>query len=114
VQAVIDWVETNSNWRETLLIVTGDHETGYITRAPQGDPEADTPWAWQPLGNNGRGALPAMAWHSGSHTNSLIPLYAKGAECRRFRTMAVGTDPHRGPYIDNTAIARLIFALLEP
>jgi alkaline phosphatase len=29
VQAVVDWVQKNSNWGETLLIVTSDHETGY-------------------------------------------------------------------------------------
>jgi alkaline phosphatase len=113
VDAVIDWVGEKGDWSETLLIVTGDHETGYVTRAAEGDPEADTPWAWQPLGSNGRGRLPGMGWHSGSHTNSLIPLYARGAGCRRLRAMAVGTDPHRGDYVDNTAIARLIFALLE-
>jgi alkaline phosphatase len=28
VQAVVDWVNANSNWGETLLIVTNDHETG--------------------------------------------------------------------------------------
>ena len=31
VQAVVKWVKVNSNWGETLLIVTGDHETGYLT-----------------------------------------------------------------------------------
>lgn len=30
VAAVIDWVETYSNWEDTLLIVTSDHETGGI------------------------------------------------------------------------------------
>ena len=46
VEAVLDWVQTNSNWGETLLIVTGDHETGYLTgpgsgqfpRVPSGIP----------------------------------------------------------------------------
>ncbi|MER3328137.1 MAG: alkaline phosphatase, partial [Candidatus Kapaibacterium sp.] len=31
VESVVKWVETNSNWDETLLIVTSDHETGYLT-----------------------------------------------------------------------------------
>lgn len=30
VDAVIEWVEANSSWDETLLIVTSDHETGGI------------------------------------------------------------------------------------
>ena len=36
VEAVLDWVQTNSNWGETLLIVTGDHETGYLTGPDSG------------------------------------------------------------------------------
>ena len=37
VQEVIDWVEdpnNGSSWSNTLLIVTGDHETGYLTPGP--------------------------------------------------------------------------------
>ena len=30
VDDVMTWVETNSSWNETLLIVTGDHETGFL------------------------------------------------------------------------------------
>ena len=30
VDAVIYWVQRNSNWSETVLIVTGDHETGTL------------------------------------------------------------------------------------
>ncbi|MEM9990099.1 MAG: alkaline phosphatase, partial [Pseudomonadota bacterium] len=30
IDAVIEWVEANSSWDETLLIVTADHETGGI------------------------------------------------------------------------------------
>ncbi len=43
------------------VIVTGDHETGYLT-GPGSDP------AWMPLVNNGAGYLPGMEWHSGDHT----------------------------------------------
>ncbi len=53
VEAVVEWVEKNSNWGETLVIVTGDHETGYLT-GPGSDP------AWMPLVNNGAGYLPGM------------------------------------------------------
>ncbi len=31
VQSAVDWVNTHSNWAETLIIVTADHETGYLT-----------------------------------------------------------------------------------
>jgi alkaline phosphatase len=107
VEAAVDWVEKNSNWGETLLIVTGDHETGYLT-GPGSDP------AWMPLVNNGAGNLPGMEWHSGDHTNSLIPFFAKGRGATLFRKdPGVLSDPVRGDYIDNTMIANVLFGLLK-
>jgi alkaline phosphatase len=44
VDAVLDWVQKYSNWGETLVIVTGDHETGYLT-GPGSDPLAWTRYA---------------------------------------------------------------------
>ena len=107
VEAVVDWVEKNSNWGETLVIVTGDHETGYLT-GPGSDP------AWMPLVNNGAGYLPGMEWHSGDHTNSLIPFFAKGRGATPFRKdPGMLSDPVRENYIDNTIIAEALFGLLN-
>lgn len=106
VAAVVKWVETNSNWDETLLIVTGDHETGYLT-GPGSDPK------WQPLVNNGVGKMPGMEWHYGSHTNSLLPLFAKGAGSAYFTSCVQGDDPVRGKYVDNTEVAKAVFAALD-
>ena len=107
VEAVVEWVEKNSNWGETLVIVTGDHETGYLN-GPGSDP------AWMPLVNNGAGNLPGMEWHSGDHTNSLIPFFAKGRGATLFRkNPGVLSDPVRGNYIDNTMIAEVLFGLLN-
>jgi len=105
VQAVVDWVEANSSWDETLLIVTGDHECGYLTRGKG-------VWSYEPLENRGAGNMPGMAWNYGSHTNSLIPLYAQGKGSELLNEFVVGTDPHRGPYVDNTAVPKLAFQLL--
>ncbi|MHC5074167.1 MAG: alkaline phosphatase, partial [Planctomycetota bacterium] len=77
VEAVNEWVKKNSNWGETLLIITGDHETGYLT-GPGSDP------TWEPIVNNGAGNLPGMEWHSTNHTNSLMVLSAKGNAARLF------------------------------
>ena len=107
VQAVVDWVRANSNWGETLLIVTGDHETGYLT-GPGSDP------AWMPLVNNGAGVLPGMEWHSDYHTNGLIPLFVKGDAGRFFRSYALGRDPVHGRYIDNIDIANVVYLVLGP
>jgi len=116
VEAVIDWIQKNSNWNETLLIVTGDHETGYLT-GPGSGPDPDDPSGkiaptWKPIVNNGAGKLPGMEWHSLEHTNSLIPLFAKGAGSSLFNGYANGNDPVRGAYIDNANIANVIFELL--
>ena len=105
VDAVIEWVQANGNWGETLLIVTGDHETGYLT-GPGSDP------FWEPVVNNGAGNLPGMEWHSPDHTNSLIPLFAKGDAGRILRGYADGDDPVRGDYLDNTELGEVLFRSL--
>jgi alkaline phosphatase len=107
VQAVVQWIKTNSNWGETLLIVTGDHETGYLT-----GPDSDS--SWTPIVNNGAGNLPGMEWQSGDHTNRIIPLFAKGDAARMFRSLADGDDPFCGPYVDNTDLAKVIFWAMGP
>lgn len=105
VEAVVNWVETNSNWHETLLIVTGDHETGYLW-GPGSNP------TWNPLVNHGAKVMPGMQFNALNHTNSLIRLYARGDEARWFNNHVVGTDPMRGNYVDNTSIAWVIFKVL--
>jgi alkaline phosphatase len=107
VEAVVDWVKKNSNWGETLLIVTGDHETGYLT-GPDSDP------TWEPIVNNGAETLPGMEWHSGSHTNSLMVVSAKGDAARMLKRYADEDDPVRGPYVDNTELAIVIFWAMDP
>lgn len=107
VEAVVDWVQTNSNWGETLLVITGDHETGYLW-GPGSNP------TWNPIVNNGIGNLPGMAWHSPNHTNSLMILSAKGDAARQFIQYADQYDPLRGWYLDNSELAELIFWTLDP
>jgi alkaline phosphatase len=107
VEAVVDWVQKNSNWGETLLIVTGDHETGYLW-GPGSNP------GWIPVVNNGAGNLPGMQWNSPNHTNSLMILSAKGDAARLFRPYADLYDPVRGAYIDNTDVAKVVFYTLDP
>jgi len=107
VEVVVDWVQRNSNWGETLLVVTGDHETGYMN-GPGSDPE------WEPLVNYGVGNLPGMEWHSGNHTNSLIPFFAKGDAARLFRYFADETDPMRGSYVDNAELGNALFIAMDP
>ncbi len=107
VEAVVNWVDENSNWGETLLIVTGDHETGYLT-GPGSDP------GWEKIVNNGAGNLPGMEWHSDYHTNSLMVVSAKGDAGRSLNQYADERDPVRGRYVDNTEIAKTVFWSMDP
>ncbi len=105
VIAAIEWVETHSSWDETLVIVTSDHECGYLTGPDHPEPVKD------PVVNRGQGQLPAHQWNFGSHTNMLVPFYAKGPGIELFALFADKTDPRRGPFIQNTEIAQAIFLM---
>jgi len=107
VEAVVQWVETNSNWNETLILITADHETGLLW-GPDSDKKP-----FQPLVDNGPGGVPGMKYHSKKHSNSLVPLYARGVEAELLEGLIVGTDPVRGPYVDNTGIAKTAQAALR-
>lgn len=98
VETVVEWVNTHSNWDETLLIVTGDHETGLLWGV---DP-------FKPIGDKGFQNLPEMKFYSNNHTNSLIALFAKGSGSEWFRKMADEYDSNRGPFIQNSEIPQLI------
>lgn len=104
VDAVIRWINQNSSWDETLVIVTGDHECGYLT-GPNSDP------TWEPIKNNGKGHLPGTQWNSGSHTNQLIPLYAKGPGIQLLRRYADEYDIKRGYYLQNSEVGVAMLTL---
>ncbi|MBI5665336.1 MAG: alkaline phosphatase, partial [Nitrospirae bacterium] len=136
IKEVTDWVEktgywtgstNDSNWNNTLILVTGDHDCGYLTKGPGIFPN-------QPLGNvndttlakekivSGTGGLRASwedmdgdslvdagetvywYWNSGDHTTSLIPLYARGTGSELIAQYETSTDSVRGPYIDDTQV----------
>lgn len=103
VNAVIDWVNTNSNWNETMVIVTGDHECGYLW-----GPGSGAPSTFNPIINNGQNNLPGMTFYSGEHTNSLIPVFVKGAGSEMLNLFADDFDSVRGKYIQNTEITQSI------
>ncbi len=105
VEAVVAWIETHSNWDDTLLVVTGDHETGYVTGSADDS-------AFVPVENRGKGVMPGMAYHSDGHTNSLVPLFVKGSGADRFVAKAVNEDPRRGAYLDNTDVGQILCDLV--
>lgn len=101
VDAAIDWVEENSNWEETLLIVTADHETGYLSGADEKE-------KWNAMAGD-KDALPSHEWYSKEHTNQVVPFFFKGAGSEDIKAAVKGTDPVRGDFIDNTDIAKQVF-----
>ena len=118
VDAVINWIETKGGgWDKNLLIVTGDHECGLLL-GPQADPAHPV---WNQVVNNGQGVLPGATYESGGHSNSLIPLFAKGAGSDLFAGYADEHDPglilYQGlsddRYIDNTEIFQVMNAQIS-
>ena len=138
VQTVINWIEDPSNgsdWNNTLLIVTGDHETGYLTAGPgifpnqplgtvngstlaleKIDNNTGFRASWDDLNGNSRidtGEPVNWSWNTSSHTNSLIPFYVKGVGAGLFATYATNNDPVRGPYIDETNVFSVMNSVLS-
>lgn len=137
VNAVIAWVDdpaTAANWSNTLVIVTGDHETGYLTAGPGVFPDqqlgvvnattlakekavagSSRRASWEDVdGDNAidAGETVYWAWNHSSHTNSLVPLYAKGTGAELFDQYAVAVDPARGAYVDNTDVFKVMDAVV--
>ncbi|MCC9595309.1 MULTISPECIES: alkaline phosphatase [unclassified Rubrivivax] len=105
--AVNAWVEKNSNWNETLLIVTTDHGNAL----PLGTASDST--AFQPITNAGAGQLPQLRWWSDNHTNEVVRVWARGKYAEKMNQYARGRDAQfaarighnaDGSYIDNTDI----------
>ncbi|GAB3060893.1 alkaline phosphatase [Sediminivirga luteola] len=113
IETVVDWVEAESSWDETTVIVTSDHETGNLWGAgalESGD--------FEPITGE-QGTLPDaefIDYTDGEpgdstphyHTLQLVPLYAQGPAAAALEAAATGTDPVRGAYLDNTDIGRVL------
>ncbi len=99
VAAVLQWIQGHGGWEENLLIVTADHDTGYLNSV-------------QPTGV---GQLPTATWGTdgrwGSHTNRLVPLYCQGKGSELFAAYALrAMDFERGlvTVVDNTAVFQVM------
>jgi len=108
INAVIQWVSTNSSWSETMVIITADHETGMLW-GPGSGKEA----IFNPIINNGIHQLPGMTFYSTGHTNSLVPFFANGQGSQLFKIFADETDSVRGKFIQNSEIAQTIKCLWD-
>ncbi|NLO74046.1 MAG: alkaline phosphatase [candidate division WS1 bacterium] len=103
VAAVLEWITAHGGWDENLLIITADHETGYLSSV-------------QPTE---AGKLPAATWGTdgkwGSHTNRPVPLFCQGAGSERFSNYKLRvTDFERGlvNVVDNTTVFNVMKSTL--
>ncbi|MGL4944246.1 MAG: alkaline phosphatase [Thermoguttaceae bacterium] len=129
IDAIVAWVEKNSSWDETLLIVTADHETGgiwgpgtYKDVNENGkfdkDKEKNTEdefVAFVPIRGEKAGTIPQAQYAYDGHTSALVPLWARGAGSERFAQHVRGRDKraakawdYSGDFIDNTDIFRVV------
>ncbi|MBQ9455826.1 MAG: alkaline phosphatase [Thermoguttaceae bacterium] len=116
VQAICDWVEKNSSWEETTIILTADHETGALF-----GPLADKPETMfqAPIGK-GKGQIPECNFFKKSHTNAPVPFFVKGPGAEKFEQRVKCTDEtfgkmwgFDGKIIDNTDTAQVGKELFE-
>jgi len=112
VSAYLDANTSGNNWSNTLVIVTGDHDHLLL------GPESDTV-PYQDLTNRGAGRMPGYKWQHTSHSNQLVPLYARGPGANLFLTCANQRDSFtdnsgrtfgRGAYLDQTEIFAVMSA----
>ena len=104
----MEWVDRIDAWDETLLVVTSDH--GHLLWGPRSDTIP-----FDPIRDNGAGKLPSYRWLFDSHTNQLVPVYARGLGAERLATLADMEDPFRGNYLDQTDIFTVMKSLItEP
>lgn len=107
VEAVINWVETESSWNETLLIVTTDHANGMFL-----GPDSDT-IAFQDPVAGAAGTLPAGIFWTTNHTNELVPLWSRGPGSEMFASIVEGIDPRRGEYFHLVDVHEVMSASLS-
>ena len=53
------------------------------------------------------------SWNTGGHSNSLIPVFARGVGAEHLVQLATGVDPVRGAYLDNTDLFTVAAAVLD-
>jgi alkaline phosphatase len=89
VAAVVARLAAQGRLEETLIVVTADHESGFLV--PDGD-------GWR--------------FRTGDHTNALVPLFARGPGSAALIARADQLDPQRGPYLENSELGQFLRDLI--
>ncbi len=85
IEALMTALDERGLLGETLVVVTADHEYGHLA-----------------------GPVPKHEFLTGQHTNSLVPLFARGPGGERLASCADRLDPVRGPYLDNSELGAML------
>lgn len=112
VQLVSDYLGAGTNghtWDNTLVIVTADHD--HLLYGPEADKVP-----FQELEDRGKGQMPGYRWLFNSHSNSLVPLFARGPGSERVVELADGMDTFesgghrfgRGLYLHQAEVGTLL------
>ena len=116
VRAVEAWVDdpaSSANWENTLVIVTADHD--HLLLGPDA---ATVPF--QAVEGRGAGVLPGHSWWSGTHSNQLVPIYARGAGSALLMAQADEMDQAimdgratgRGAYLTQPEMGQVLIELI--
>jgi alkaline phosphatase len=106
IQATIDWIAAHGGWEQNLLIITADHETGYLRDIKPTEAGKLPTAAWGPPGRTGTGVY-------ADHTSRIVPLYFQGAGSEAFaKYLKPIKDVERGDVqvMDNTEIFQVMKA----
>ncbi|HEY3377072.1 MAG TPA: alkaline phosphatase [Armatimonadota bacterium] len=110
IAATLQWIAAHGGWNENLLIITADHDTGYLNSVkPTAAGQLPT----------AAGQLPTVVWGTegkwGNHTNRMVDVFCMGAGSDRFAAYALTVnDFEHGltSVVDNTAIFQVMNAAL--
>ena len=113
VSAYLDADTNGNNWSNTLVILSADHDHLLL------GPDSDTV-PFQDLVDKGKGRVPGYKWQNNSHSNNLVPLYARGPGANLFAGCAKRRDAHtdgqgrsfgHGAYLDQIEIFAVMTGL---
>lgn len=139
IDSIKTWVEANSNWDETLLIVNGTFDAGFVTGPELGDttnavayyeylaeveanpettatpvrPTVNKILDYYPISSKGKDNIPDFKFASTTASNMLTPFYAKGKGASMFNAYQDQTDYIHRRYINNTSIGLACLEFLD-